>query len=251
MTISDARIRFPSSVVVAAGLALAACLPAHGGNWGVSPIRIDLDARARTGLLTITNDDQKRLGFQAKLMEWTQGPDGADQYQESTDLIVFPQMMTIEAGQRRAVRVGSRPGNPSGERAYRLYIEEMRDPADATSGATQVAIMLRFAIPIFVAPPQGEASPEIVAATASPGKIELRIRNTGNRHARFEEITARAGEQVLAQSVAWYVFPGVTRTLAMPVDRERCRAGTIEIRASTGEKTITSTLEATPDLCRP
>ena len=234
--------------------ALAALLPAaaHAGAFGVSPIRLDFDRNTRTGLVTVANDDERRLYFQLKLYVWTQTPEGEDQYAESADLVFFPQIMTVEPKERRLVRVGVK-GAPAGpERAYRLFIEEMPDPGDTLTGGAQIAVRLRFGVPIFVAPAEKAAPlPEIVAADAAKGAVLVRIRNTGDRQIRFEEVVARSGDRTVGKAAGWYVFPGATRTFSIPIDKEGCPSGgDIEVRATGEGKDVRKALPASPLLCQ-
>lgn len=235
---------------------LASCLflalPAEGGSFGVAPIRVELDRTTRTGQVTVSNDDTRRLGFQVKLMAWTQDEQGVDAYAESSELIFFPQIMTIEPGDKRVIRIGSRGGDPTKEKAYRLFIEELQDPAAAEARGAQVAVVLRFGVPVFVNPSVGTASPEFVMATLARGKIEVRIRNTGARHVRFEQVSVRAGSEVLGTTGGWYVFPGSTRAFEIPIPADKCRtSGQLEIGASVEGREIKHAVEAGPTLCAP
>ena len=63
--------------------ALLFSLAAHGGDFGVSPIRVDLDRNTKSALITVTNDDARPLAFQVRAMEWTQDAAGADRASRS------------------------------------------------------------------------------------------------------------------------------------------------------------------------
>lgn len=240
------------AALAALAAALAASLPAAAGSFGVSPIRVDLDRSTRTGIVTVSNDDSRKLSFRMKLFEWTQDEKGEDAHAESADLIFFPQIMTVEPGDKRVIRVGTRAGEPGREKAYRLFIEELQDPATAGAQGAQVAVLLRFGVPVFVAPPSGAANPEFASASVARGKVVLRIRNAGTRHVRFDELTLRAGEDVIARTSGWYVFPGATRAFEIPVPRDKCRSsGRLEIVAGMEGREIRQAIEAQPLLCEP
>lgn len=222
---------------------------ADAAVFGVSPIRIDLTPDTRTAVVNVSNDDTRKLYFQAKLVEWTQTPDGKDQYAESKDLVFFPAIFTIEPGEKRIIRVGSKGPILPAHRAYRLFIEELPDPNDRGAGAgAQVAVRMRFGVPIIVG--KGEARPVIVEATAAPGAVKALIRNEGDRMVRFDELTLASGERTVGKTGGWYVFPGVTREFVVPVDAAACPVdATMEIRASVDGKVTRASVAAAPALC--
>jgi len=247
--VSTASIRARLTALAATFLAATA---ATAGSFGVSPIRVDLDRGTRTGLVTVTNDDTRKLSFRMKLFEWTQDEQGADRNAESSDLIFFPQIMTVEPGDKRVIRIGTRAGEASREKAYRLFIEELQDPGTAGAQGAQVAVLLRFGVPVFVAPPSGKPEPEFARASLAKGKIEVGILNKGARTVRFDELTVKAGGEVIGRGAGWYVFPGATRAFEIAVPRDKCKpSGPLEITASAEGLEVKHTVESGPALCAP
>lgn len=232
--------------------ALLASAGARAAAFGVSPIRVDLDASARSGLITVTNDEDRRLRFQVKLRRWTQDAAGADQYADSDDLLYFPQILTLEPKEKRVVRIGLRSTPVAPETAYRLYVEEMPDVSAAPGQGAQVSIRLRFGVPVFVTGAKGEPRTELTALGMSKGRIDLGVRNSGGRHARIEEIVARSSGREIGKVAGWYVFPGASRPFSIPVAREACPAtGTIEIVAITEGREARTVAEPASALCAP
>lgn len=235
-------------------LALAAAFSADAlaGAFGVSPIRVDLDPGARTGMVTVSNDDERKLYFQLKLFEWKQSSSGEDLLAESSDLIFFPQILTVEPKEKRLIRVGIKSPPAGPERAFRLFIEELPDPNETPGGGAQVAVRLRFGVPIFLSAGKGEALTEVGAIDSARGVIRVAIRNNGTRTIRFEEVSARAGDKVVAKAAGWYVFPGATRSFSLPVAREECPVPrSLEIRAAGEGKELRRTAEVTSEVCTP
>jgi fimbrial chaperone protein len=238
--------------MVAATLAACYCPSPFAGAFGVTPIRVDLDPASRTGLVTVSNDDERKLHFQVKLFQWTQNAAGEDEYAESGDLLYFPQIFTVEAKDKRIVRIGLKAPPSERERAFRLFIEEMPDPNAASGGGAQVAVRLRFGVPVFLSSGKGEAQAEITSTEASKGAVRIAIRNDGTRQIRFEEIAVRAGDKSIAKTAGWYVFPGVTRVFTVPVAAQDCPVpAAVEIHATADGKDIQRTLEVPPTLCSP
>ena len=246
---STASIRARLAALAATFLAATA---ATAGSFGVSPIRVDLDRGTRTGLVTVTNDDTRKLSFRMKLFEWTQDEQGADRNAESSDLIFFPQIMTVEPGDKRVIRIGTRAGEAGREKAYRLFIEELQDPGTAGAQGAQVAVLLRFGVPVFVAPPSGKPEPEFARASLAKGKVEVGILNKGARTVRFDELTVKSGGEVIGRGAGWYVFPGATRAFEIAVPRDKCKpSGPLDITASAEGLEIKHTVESGPALCEP
>jgi fimbrial chaperone protein len=222
----------------------------HAGSFGVTPTRVDLDRNAKSAIIEVMNDDDAKLAFQAKLYEWHQSPDGRDEYVESQDLIYFPQLFTVNPKNKRIIRAGLK-GPPSDvEKAYRLFIEETPEPEKGAPSGAQVRVVLRFGVPIFVAPASPSRKVEIESAGAARGKVLLTVRNVGNQSLRFEEFLVQRDGATLAQANGWYVLAGARRVFEIPIDPARCPlSGSLEVVASGQGTTLKRSLDAAPLLC--
>ncbi len=231
---------------------LCVAFTVHAGSFGVSPIRLDFDRSTKTGVLTVTNDDEARLSFQMKLMEWTQDAEGVDQYAESSDLIFFPQLMVLEPKEKRIIRVGTKSPSSTSERTYRLFIEEIPDAAEARAQGTQVAVKLRFGVPLFIAPLKAEIGGAITDAKLAKGEIQLTVKNSGNQHFRFEAITAKVANVALGEVSGWYLLAGAQRAYTIKLDKDACaKTAKLEIALSVEGLDLKQELGVTPVLCRP
>ena len=245
-------IRAPFRRALAFATLACASFTAAAGAFGVSPIRIDLGPAMRSAVVTVANDDDRKLYFQVKLFSWTQSATGDDHLEDSGDLIFFPQIFTVEAKDKRLLRVGVKSPPSGPERAFRLFIEEMPDPNAPAPGGAQVAVRLRFGVPVFVSSGKGDAQPEIEPGESAMGTLRVVIRNGGERAIRFEELTAQAGDRVVARTPGWYVFPGVTRAFSLPVAREQCPLPrSLEVRAVADGKEVRRTVEVPAAVCAP
>jgi fimbrial chaperone protein len=150
------------------------------------------------------------------------------------------------------VRVGLKGPLPERERAFRLFIEEMPDPSLPPGSGAQIAVRLRFGVPIFLSPGKGDPQPELLAPEVAKGAVRISIRNAGARQVRFEEIALVAGDRTVAKAAGWYVFPGVTRSFTVPVTPQDCPVpSSVEIRATADGKEFRRTVEIPPALCSP
>lgn len=190
---------------------------AQAGSFAVTPIRMELSPTVRAGAITVVNSDAVPLGFQVKLLRWTQNDTGEDVYEDSKALTFFPRLMTLEPGGRRVVRVGTQAPAGDTERAYRMAIDEMPGPRPPGSGA-QVAVQVRFAVPIFVAPKQPRIATELVDLAAKGKELRFRLANRGNQHVKVEDLALVQGERVLATGTGWYVLAGARRGFSVATD---------------------------------
>lgn len=245
----------PAARRLLCGLLLAAlpAWPALAGSMGVSPIRIDLGASQRTGAVTISNDDDKPLRVQVRLMRWEQTPEGKDVYTESDDLIYHPRFFTVESKGQRLVRVGLRTPAAATEQTYRLFIEELPQPAEAgQDGVVRVAIAMRFGIPVFSLPSQQDLRIELLERRISKGVLTLKVRNPGNTHFRLQDITVTDGSGFSAKAEGWYQLAGATRQYTLALDPKACSSWQeLIIRLRAEEITREERLPIQPEQCAP
>ncbi len=141
----------PRHIAAVLFAALLASLPAAAAEFGVTPLRVDLDTANRNGLLTVSNEGNTPLRVSVKLMKWTQSPTGEETHVDSDALLHFPRSLAIDPMDKLVVRIGLKAplaGVP--EQAYRLFEEALGADLGAAKG--QVQFRFRFGIPILVAP---------------------------------------------------------------------------------------------------
>lgn len=224
-------------------------VPVSAGQFGVSPIRIDLDRSARNGAITVTNDEEADpLRAQLKLFEWTQMSGGKDEYKEVEDLVYFPRLMALEKGEQKVVRVGLRTPAIEREKTYRLFIEELPPPPAA--GGARVAIAVRFGVPIFVKPIKEEAKGEIDKIDMVKGVLRIGVRNTGNVHFAIASITAASGTAFSKEASGWYLLAGVDREHTIEVPTAACATlKQIDVTVKTDKLELKKTLDVNAAMC--
>ena len=110
--------------LVAAWCILFVCGTVAAGEFSINPIRLELGAVAKSGVIGVRNEGKTKLSFQLQSMEWTQDVTGKDLYADSSDLIFFPKIMSVDPGEEGLIRVGTKNSAVPSERTYRLFIEE-------------------------------------------------------------------------------------------------------------------------------
>lgn len=252
--------RFPSPLQAAILLLALLAVPvvptaARGGEWRVSPIRLDLGREAKTGVLKVMNDAEERLQLQVAAYEWTQDTEGKDRYEESGDLVYYPKIMTLGGKEERILRAGIRVPATGQEKAYRLFIEEIPQPRKP-AGAS-VAIAVRFGVPIFVKPLKEEPKAEIGPVAMDNGTVSARVRNAGNAHfvIRAVVVTGKnsGGESIFSREInGWYLLPGASRSYAATIPPDVCPGvATVDVEVRTDKSTVAGRLDADRSMCPP
>jgi fimbrial chaperone protein len=204
-------------------LLLASSFSVTAGNFGVSPIRLDLDRNAKTGAVTVSNDDEGKLQLQMRAFEWTQDTNGQDRYVESADLIFVPKLMSLDKKEQRVIRTGTRVPATEREKTYRLFIEEIPEPRKDDQPGAHISVAIRFGVPVFVRPLQESVKGEIERAEFDGSNVKLRVRNNGNVHFVIGSVDVSAGS-FLAETKGWYLLAGAARDYSVAVPADVCRS---------------------------
>jgi len=209
-------------------LMLAAITPTVqviSGTWRVIPIRLEFDQRARSGVISVINDSDDKISFSITASEWTQDKNGKDQYTNTSDLMFFPKALHIDPHSERVIRAGTKFPALKTEKTYRLFIKQELPP-EQRSG-TNVAIAIRFGVPIFSKPIEEHINGEITQATITAGVLKLSLKNHGNTHilARTLRLSGQnaAGTETLTQEqTGGYLLAGSERSFDVTIPAESC-----------------------------
>ena len=153
---------------------------ARASSIEISPVRVDLSAKARVGVLTVHNSGEDETVMQVSLIHWP-ASDEAYAFEPADDLLVTPTTFRLAGGAQQIVRVGLRGPVPAQtEVAYRLIIEEV--PALQEQETTRMRLVVRHDLPVFVAPDAADQHRVEMAIDCGPDGAGLQIRNAGNSH---------------------------------------------------------------------
>jgi fimbrial chaperone protein len=210
--------------------ALAA--PAKASTFNISPIRAQLSGSHPTEALIIVNADENPVVVQVRVVSWSQ-KSGAEQLQDTHELLATPPVLQIAANGQQVIRVALRRApDPTQELTYRVIFEEV--PQAAPKDFTGLRVALRLSIPVFVAPAQGKANPQVAweSRWLPNGQLELAATNSGSGHLQITDFEAQfPGSLMPLRGVtSKYVLPGsrMSWTLTPPADASR--QGAIPIR---------------------
>lgn len=217
------RTHVASTLLLALLLASGATSAAAAGVK-VSPVRLYLGADERSTAITLSNGTQQTKRFQVELRQWSQ-VDGDDVLQETHQVIANPPLFSLKPNQTQVIRIGFLrvPDQPV-EQAYRIFVREVPDngPLDATaSPGLGVQVLIRYAIPLFVAPKAKVHRQLEWSAQRDDSNYRVTVRNAGNVHERRAQMKIYAGEsQTLLGSDDSLndLLPGTEKTWTFPAD---------------------------------
>ncbi|MBW2254514.1 MAG: molecular chaperone [Deltaproteobacteria bacterium] len=222
-------------------------------SWRVLPIRLDLSATAKTGTIKVINEEDKPLQFQITAARWTQDAEGNDQYENTADLVFFPRILVVPPGEERLIRAGFKVPATTEERAYRLFVEEI--PVQTPGTTSQVALVVRFGIPIFSAPLDPRPAGSLEEVRVEGGAVHLRAVNTGNVNFKMTSLQARGlgadGTELFAESIdGWYLLSARTRDYVIPLPDAGCAlVRHIEIEVPSDRLDLQSSIDVTGEQC--
>jgi fimbrial chaperone protein len=263
MTVKPFRLAvaaLPIQLLCCAVLASALLLPAtsHAGQWRVTPARIFLDREVKSSVITVVNEAEEKVSLQGKAMEWTQDAEGKDVYQDTNDLVFFPRMLLINKGEQKIIRAGMKIPAAAREKTYRLFIEEIPQPRKATDDSAQLAVTVRFGVPVFVKPLKEEVRGEITGASLAKGSVTATLKNSGNIHFRIGTVTlkgtnSQGAETFTTKLDGWYLLADAARNYTLAIPQGKCtETSLIEIVATTDAKlTLKRQLTVEKALCLP
>lgn len=208
-----------------------AIVPAQlrAGEFRVMPIKAELSRDVKSQVVSIINEGKAKLTFQINASEWTQDDDGKDVYKDTQDLVYFPKIVAVDAGDTQVVRLAFKGPPPLAERAYRLFIQELPEASGTQEKAAtaQVGIMIRFGVPVFVMPVKQNVKSEVTKFEVSKGAIAFTLKNTGNRRFNIEKVVFKGasveGSELFSKDVSgWYHLSGVSRTYGATLPSAVC-----------------------------
>src|SRR5438067_3907876 len=124
----------------------------------VSPILVELTHSQSNAIITLKNEGATPIRYQASVVGWSQDQDGQMKFAPTRDLVLFPQLLTLQPGEQRNLRVGTTPEKFAAlEKSYRVFIEEL-PPSERPGDRPAVQVLTRVGIPVFLEPASTVAS---------------------------------------------------------------------------------------------
>lgn len=247
--------RFWALVIAFLGLGLAQAGVAEASTFEVNPIRLSLSEASASEHLTVRNVSQEPLRFQVSAYTWNQDRAGAMQLSPTQDIVVYPSILTLKAGETRNIRVGTLARFGPKEQAYRIFVEEL--PPIAGNVANGIRVLTRFGVPLFMQPTGTSArTPRIHDLTMTGHTFTFALENDGNAHFLTNHVRVQAqdpsGSVLLEKELpAWYILAGTGRNYTFDLPVPLCGAAKLVVTIDADKRAIQSSLPITPDSCKP
>ena len=218
------------AIALSALLVLASAGPAMG-EMVLSQVIVDLlPAKPPRDDIEVWNDGDERLYVSAEPFEIrapgtpaeTRAPAGTP---EESGLLVAPQRLILEPGERRTIRIALIGERPPSDRVFRVAIKPVAGPVSASTDALKVFVGYDT---LVLVRPEGPTS-EIEGQRASR---TLTLRNTGNTAQElFDGRQCDASGADCRALPAKRLYPGATWEQILPFDAE------VTYRSSIGPET--------------
>src|ERR1700728_307941 len=176
-------------LALSAGAALLGAVPAYAANFSIDPVVASLSSHAPSTFLDMGNTGVATLRFELNAFAWSQGPKGQIVLTPTDDMIFFPQLFTLNAGEKRKVRIGTVAPAEDTEKSYRLMLAQMPSLAGDRTAGSGVELLTQLSIPVFVEPAVVRKDADLSGVTATGRMISFQVVNTGNVHLVVEKAT--------------------------------------------------------------
>ena len=227
---------------------------ALAGTFQVNPIRITLSPQGSSSLLTVRNDSTEKVRFQIGIFEWDQTAEGEMLLNPTEDLIFYPSLLTIDAGDERNIRVGTNKSIVTNEKSYRIFVEEL--PPTENSDHKGIRILTKMGVPIFIQPTKQLVQAQVDHMKMGETEFSFELRNTGNVHFFPRNIHVRGsgsqGEIILANQLQhWYILSGGVRKYSIEIPPKDCpKLQSLTVEVELEGKILKETFPVPENVCR-
>ena len=224
-------------------------------SFGVNPTSVALTPAQSTRVMTLRNTGTEPLRFQVGVFQWDEAPDGRTTLSPTTDIILYPPLLTIPPMSERGVRIGTARKASNAELTYRIIAEELPSAAIGETAAASLTVLTRLSIPVFVRPSTIVTEGALRDIALREGAASLRVQNSGNVHFLVSSIRVRGlgatGDAVFEREIGgWYVLTGGSRLFSLEVPAADCvRIATLVAEVKIGSSELSDRLVVPSPSC--
>ncbi|MBJ9739069.1 molecular chaperone [Acinetobacter oleivorans] len=176
------------NIFIITGLFLSLSSTINAATIRLSPVNVEILSNQNASSISLFNQSNESTDLQIRVFEWTQ-KNGQDQLTPTDEIAISPPFLKLQSNDSynlRVVRIN--PAPISGEKTYRIIIDELPKPIDSRKAAQGVNVLLRSSLPVFVVNKDAitKLSWKIDTNQEAPS---LNISNIGNRHALLNSLT--------------------------------------------------------------
>ncbi|MBP2603737.1 fimbrial biogenesis chaperone [Acinetobacter calcoaceticus] len=207
------------NIFIITGLVLSLSSTVDAATIRLSPVTVEILSNQNASSLSLYNQSSESTDLQVRVFEWNQ-KNGQDQLVPTEDIAVSPPFLKLKPNDSynlRVVRINPKP--VSGEKTYRIIIDELPKPVDSRKADQGINVLLRSSLPVFVVNKD--------AITKLSWKIDenqnapsLNMSNIGNRHALLNNLTlvdatANKSYPIQVNTVNGYILAEQTRSYSI------------------------------------
>jgi fimbrial chaperone protein len=231
---------------------------ADAGSFTVNPITVALSGKDQSALLTLKSQTTEEVRFKILVQAWAQSPQGEMKLADTKDIVVYPGLLTLAPNEERKLRIGSTVPAGATERSYRVFVEELPPlRAPQTANKSEVKVLTKMGIPIFVQPAKPVATGTVEGFGLAKRRLGFTIKNTGNVHFLPQSVQVTAldakGAAVFEKKVeAWYVLAGGKRVWEVEIPKEACaKSKAVTVAVESAEAKFSGRMEVPAAGCGP
>ncbi|ARD28516.1 molecular chaperone [Acinetobacter lactucae] len=185
----------------------------------ISPVNVEILSNQSASSISLFNQSNESTDLQIRVFEWVQ-KNGQDELIPTDEIAISPPFLKLKPNDSynlRVVRIN--PAAISGEKTYRIIIDELPKPVDSRKAAQGINVLLRSSLPVFVV--NKDAITKLNWKIDSNQKApSLNISNIGNRHALLNNLTlvdttANKSYPIQVNTVNGYILGQQTRSYSI------------------------------------
>ena len=198
------------NIFVATSLLLFLPSMLNAASIRLSPVSVEMLNDQSATSISLYNQSNESADLQVRVFEWRQNA-GQDQLVPTDEIVISPPFLKLQPNDSynlRVVRINPEP--ISGEKTYRIIIDELPKPVDSRKASQGVNVLLRSSLPVFVV--NKDAITKLSwSIQQEQNNAYLTISNIGNRHALLNNLmlvdtTAKKSYPIKVNTVNGYIL---------------------------------------------
>ncbi|OUC57544.1 fimbrial biogenesis chaperone [Acinetobacter seifertii] len=207
------------NIFVATSLLLFLPSMLNAASIRLSPVNVEILSDQSASSISLYNQSNESADLQIRIFEWTQNA-GQDQLIPTDDIAISPPFLKLKPNDSynlRVVRI--KPEPISGEKTYRIILDELPKPIDSRKASQGVNVLLRSSLPVFVV--NKDAITQLNwKIDAKQNDTSLNISNIGNRHALLNDLilvdnTENKSYPIKVNTVNGYILSGKSKNYSI------------------------------------
>ena len=215
-------MRAKSLLFLLGSLQLALSSPSIASSFQATPVNVEIRAPGAASSITLKNDGDAAMNMQVRVFRWSQ-IDGQEKLEPATEVVASPPMVTVAAKSEQVIRLVRVTKSPvSAEENFRVFVDEIPDPARRKTG--QIGVALRYSIPVFIMPSQPSEAQLVWSIQRTDNAVYVAATNNGNRRIKISGLQLKdaSGASVsLGEGLIGYVLARSSMRWVLPAKAQK------------------------------